>query len=77
MRDLVAEMAEQRAVGLAHLVPAPLALGVVGLGEVDGDEPVVVAGQHRRGAVGEKIEGEAVPGPRAASPAAGRSLRSV
>ena len=52
-------MAEQRAVGLSHLMSSPLALGVVGLGEVDGDEPVVVAGEHRLGAVGEKIEGEA------------------
>ena len=49
VRDLVAEMAEQRAVGLAHLPPHALALGIVGLGEVDGDEAVVVAGHHRLG----------------------------
>ena len=60
VRDLVAEMAEQRAIRLAHLMAAALALGVVGLGEIDGDEPVVVSGEHRLGAVGEKIEGEAV-----------------
>ena len=30
MADLVPEMAEQGAVGLAHLVSHPLALGVVG-----------------------------------------------
>ena len=35
MRDLVPEMPEQRAVGLAHLRALALALDVVGLGEVD------------------------------------------
>jgi hypothetical protein len=35
---------------------APLALGVVGLGEVDGDDAVVVPGNHLRRAVGDEIE---------------------
>jgi hypothetical protein len=59
VRDLMTEMAKQGAIGLAHLVAAPLALGVVGLGEIDGDQAVFVPGQHRRRAIGEKIEGHA------------------
>ena len=35
----VAEVAEQRLVGLAHGRAGALALGVVGLGDVDGDQP--------------------------------------
>ena len=35
VRDLVPEMTEQRAVGLAHLAALPLAFGIVCLGEVD------------------------------------------
>ena len=60
MADLVAQVAEQGPVGLAELDPAPLALGRVGLGDVDGDQPVVVAGQHRlvRARVGEEGEDE-------------------
>ena len=49
VRDLVAEMTEQRAVRLAHLPPHPLAFGIVGLGQIDGDEAAVMAGQHRLG----------------------------
>ena len=49
VRDLVAEMTEQGAVGLAHLPPHALAFGIVGLGQVDGDEAVVMAGHHRLG----------------------------
>src|ERR1700683_3030247 len=52
-------MAEQGAVGLAHLMASSFALGVVGLREIDCDQPVLVPGQHRRRAVGNKIEGEA------------------
>ncbi len=44
--ELVAEMAEQRAVVLAHLGAHLLALGGIGLGDVERDQPVVVAGQH-------------------------------
>ena len=61
-------MTEQRAVGLAHLPPHALAFGIVGLGQIDGDEAVVVAGHHRLGrrAVGrrrgQKIERQPVLG---------------
>ena len=40
MADLVAEVAQEGPVRLVHLVPPLLALGVVGLGHVDGDHPV-------------------------------------
>ena len=64
MADLVAEMAEQRAVRLVQLVAAALALGVVGLGEVQRDDAVVVAGQHRlarrQAGLGLELELEAV-----------------
>jgi hypothetical protein len=60
MGDLVAEMAEQGAVGLAHLVASSFALGVVGLREIYCDQPVLMSGQHRRRGIGNKIEGEAV-----------------
>jgi len=61
MRDLVPEVAEQGAVRLAHLTAAALPLGIVGFGEVDGDEPVLVAGQDRSGTflIGQEVEGEA------------------
>ncbi len=64
--ELVAEMAEQRAVVLAHLGTHLLAFGGIGLGDVERDQAVVVAGQHMlaRGRVaqqriGEEIEGDA------------------
>ena len=44
MPDLVAEMAEQRAIGLAHLIAAALALCVVGFGQIDRDDAVGMAG---------------------------------
>ena len=44
MGDLVAEMPEQSAVGFAHLEAPPLALGVVGLGEIDRDQAGLVTG---------------------------------
>ena len=58
--DLVAEVAEHGAVGLAQLVAHPLAVGVVGLGQVDGDEPVLVAGGHRVEPAGQQVEAEAL-----------------
>ena len=72
MADLVTEMAEQGAVGLAHGVAAPLAFRVVRFGDVDGDQAVVVTGQDVRGVrsrlvrVGKKLEGQSarVLGPR-------------
>ena len=45
--DLVPEMAQERAVIFLHRMPPPLALGVVGLGHVDGDHPVFMPGEHR------------------------------
>ncbi len=64
--ELVAEMAEQRAVVLAHLDAHLFSLGGIGLGDVERDQAVVVAGQHmlagRRAAdqrIGEEIEGDA------------------
>ncbi len=64
--DLVAEMPEQGAVGLAHLAPALLALGIVGLDERDGDDAVVVAGHHLRALVlrrvGQEVEDQPVLG---------------
>jgi hypothetical protein len=41
--DLVAKVAEQRAVRLAHLHPNLLPKRIVRLGDVDGDHAVVVA----------------------------------
>ena len=69
MRDLVAEMPEQGAIGLAHLAALALALGIVGLRQIDGDEAVVVPGQDRRCAaaarwIGEEIERQRRPDPR-------------
>ena len=63
MRDLVPEMAQQRAVGLVHLAAPTLALGIVGRGQSDGDQAEVVAGHHRLDAVlalhvGEEVEGK-------------------
>ena len=60
MRDLVAEVAEQGAVKFAHLAAHALALGVVGFGDIERDQAVVVSGHHRRAGGGsagiEKIE---------------------
>ena len=60
--DLVAEVAQQRAVGLAHLGADALAHRVFGLLGVQGDHAVVVARHHVRGAghVAEEIESQAV-----------------
>ena len=56
---LVPHVSEQRPIRLAHRRPPPLALGVVGLGDVDGDDAVGVPGQHRPAArlgIREKLE---------------------
>jgi len=64
MRNLMAEMAEQRAIGLAHRLALALALDVVGLSHIERDEAAGVPGHRpRRGCIlgrGKKIEGEAV-----------------
>ncbi len=61
----MAEVTEQRPVGLAHLAAAALALGIVGFGDIDGDEAVLVAGQNRDVAlravlVGDEVERQRV-----------------
>ena len=56
MADLVAEVAQECPVRLVHLNSPRLALGIVGLGDVDGDHPVQVPGRDgdcpRRAGVG-------------------------
>ena len=46
MPDLVAEVAEERPVRFVHRQTAFLALGIVGLGQAEGDTAFVVAGEH-------------------------------
>jgi tripartite-type tricarboxylate transporter receptor subunit TctC len=65
MRNLVAEMAEQGAVWLAHGVPLPFAFGIISFGETKRDETFGMTGQHRRcrsSGGGEEIEGQATLG---------------
>ena len=52
MADLVAQVADQRAVGLVHLRAHRLAMDVVGLLDVQRDQAVVVARHHARAADG-------------------------
>ena len=56
--DLVAQRAERRAIGLAERDPPLLALGRVGLGEVERDHAVGVAGRHRPAVAGQEVEGQ-------------------
>jgi hypothetical protein len=60
--DLVAEMADQRAVGLAHLGADALAHRVLGLLGVERDHAHFVAGHHVRAArhVAQEIESQAM-----------------
>ncbi|KAF1057161.1 MAG: hypothetical protein GAK39_06368 [Variovorax sp.] len=60
--DLVAEVAHQRAVGLAHLGADALAHRVLGLLGIEGDDAGVVAGHHVRAArhVAQEVEGQAM-----------------
>ena len=62
MADLVAEMAEHGPVGLAQLPADALAVGVVGLGEVEGDDPVLVAGADRLVPARQQVERQAAIG---------------
>ena len=48
MRDLVAEMPEQSAIGLAHGLALAFALGIVGLRHIEGNEPAGVPGHDPR-----------------------------
>ena len=62
MARFVAEMAENGAVGLVHLLAHAFAFDGVGLGDVDGDDTTRMAGQdplRKARPVGEEIEGEA------------------
>ena len=57
MADFVAEVADQRAVRLVHLLADPLALDRIGLVDVDRDQAVGVAGEDRLvGGVGFEVE---------------------
>ena len=58
MADLVAQVAEHGPVGLAHLLAHRRPVGVVGLGQVEGDDAVGVPGGHRLGRAREQVEGE-------------------
>ena len=61
--DLVPEVAEQGAIGLVELEPAPLALGIVRFGDVDRDHAVAVTRQHRHLlGFGEQVEDQATLG---------------
>ena len=46
MPDFVAEMTQQRAIGFAQFGAALLAYRIVGLGEIQCDDAVLMAGQH-------------------------------
>ena len=64
MADLVAEMAQQRAVRLVQVEPPALSLHVVGLGDIEGDHAVRVSREDRWGAavlgIGKKLVGQSV-----------------
>ena len=68
--ELMAEMAEQRAIVLAHLDAPSFALGRVRLGDIECDQAVVMAGQDARAtrtaAIGSARKSKARP---ASSPA--------
>ena len=72
MADLVAEVPEHGAVGLVELLAHPLAVDVVGLGQVERDDAVGVAG-HR--AVGEVEDRPGSDGHRPSSPSSNSSRR--
>ena len=63
MRNLVAKMSKQGAVGLAHLAAPAFALDIVGFGKIDGDETMFMAGHDgdvssRCRLIGNEIESE-------------------
>lgn len=62
MTDLMPEMAEQRPIGLVHIHPCLLPLGIIGLAQINGDEPARMTGDDRAwhpGIIGKEIESEA------------------
>ena len=58
MADLVAEVPEHGPVGLAELLAQRLAVRVVGLGHVERDDAVGVAGGHGPAIAREQLEGQ-------------------
>ena len=60
MPDLVAEVPEQRAVGLVHRDPQLLAVHVVTLGQIQCDDAVVVAGDDPLQLAGQQVERQPV-----------------
>ena len=64
MSDLVPQMADQGAIRLVHVGARAFAMHIVGLDDVERDQAVVVAGHHRRAAVGcaQEVEHQAVFG---------------
>ncbi len=63
MADFVAEMPQKRAIGLLLQGTLPLAMHIVGFRDVNGDEAVIVTGEHPLGIavrrVLEELEGQA------------------
>ena len=43
--DFMPEMPQQRAIGFTHLLACLLTKGIIGLGDIDGDEPLTVPGE--------------------------------
>ena len=64
MADLVPEVTQQRPVGLMHREADVLATRIVGLGDVEGDDALVVARQNPLLGVHllEKLEGQPIDG---------------
>ena len=60
MPDLVPEMPQQGAVRLVHRDPQLLAVHVVALGEIQGDDAVVVAGDDVLRLAGQQVERQPV-----------------
>ena len=54
MRDLVPEVADERAVVLAEHLALALALKIFRLSDIDGDDTVIIPGEHRRGGRGRR-----------------------
>ena len=59
--DLVAEVPEHGAVRLVHRLAQLLAVGVVALGQIEGDHAGVVTGDHAGAGAGEQVERHPVP----------------
>ena len=66
MADLMAEVSQERSVRFVHRQTTFLALGVVGLGHVNGDPAFIVAGKYLRAVwlrrVGQELKSQSVAG---------------